>query len=344
MKMIRLIAGLSGLCGLLFLPSCNHSTTSPILGNWISVADFKGHPRSGAYEFTIGNTAYVGLGYNVRGQTSTDQLDYRPESYAYDSDSAFWKEIAPFPGILREKPVAFSVNGKGYVGTGYNRDSIVAYLADFWQYDPVVNQWTRVPDFPGGERTNAVAFSDTKYGYVGTGFNGDFFADFWRFDPTDNSWKEMPDYPGHKRQQAVTMTISGKTYLMGGNNNGTNLYDIWLFNNETETWTNITPLTTDAQYTDFHAAVGRNDAVTFTLSDRGYITTGQIGTFLITTFQFDPVGLTWTQMTSYEGAARSQAVGFVVGGKAYLTTGVNTNTRYDNTEQFDPTQEYNVND
>lgn len=341
MKIVSSIIGIICVCSLIVLPSCNKSDSTVVLGNWIYAPDYKSHPRAGAFAFTIGNTAYVGLGH--------DGLNYRTESFSYNIDSGYWKPMANFPGKLRERPVAFSIGDKGYVGTGYNRDAPTdsLYLNDFWEFDPTLGDsgtWTRIADFKGSPRSTAVAFADGQYGYVGTGFNGDFFGDFYRYDPGTNSWKEIPDYPGRKREQASIMQIDGKVYLMAGLNNGAFLTDIWLFNPESQSWTNETPATTDAQYANFKAAVNRYDAVTFTLDGKGYIATGTNGQYLNTVYQFDPVGLIWTKMTPFERAARSQAVAFVLDNRAFLTTGGNSGFRYDDMNEFNPTQDYDVND
>jgi len=270
---------------------------------------------------------------------------YHRDSYAYDLNNSYWTKLADFPGELREKAVSFSVNGKGYVGTGYNRDSTNVYLKDFWEYDPGTNVWTQLNDFAGPARSNAVAFADSKYGYVGTGYNGLYYNDFWRYDPADDSWTQIP-FPGAKREQATTMTIDGKVYLCSGTNNGSPIADIWQFNPEVDpssAWTPVTPLTTDAQYANFKVAVTRYDAVGFSMNGMGYIATGQTPQYQNSVYQYDPVGLTWTKMTPFEGSPRSQAVAFVLNGRAYLGTGGNGSLRFDDMEEFQPLADYDVN-
>jgi N-acetylneuraminic acid mutarotase len=313
------------------------------LGNWKHTQDFPGIPRSGAFCFTIGNIAYVGSGYNG----TLPGVQYVSDFFSFDEDGGLWTKIAPFPGIPRERAVAFSINGKGYVGTGYNRaqDSVAfIMLKDFWEYDPAANQWKQLNDFGGGLRYNAVGFADTKYGYIGTGFDGAYYGDFWRYDPAGDSWTPIPSYPGTKRQQATVMPIDGKFYLLSGYNNSTIVLDTWRFDPdapENDAWTNITPLTTDAQYANFKLAVSRYDAVGFGLNGLGYVATGAAQNSV---YQYDPVGLTWTKMTPYERAPRSQAVAFVVGGIPYVGTGLNGSTRFDDMMLFQPTAEVDLND
>src|SRR5580704_1250059 len=116
MKKIQWIAAASFLTlSFLFLPSCNSSTTT-ITGNWLKSIAYGGLTRSGAFQFTIGSKAYVGLGYG-----GVNGIQYLTDSWVFDVDGGNWSQLATFPGIGRELSVSFSLGGKGYVGTGYNR-------------------------------------------------------------------------------------------------------------------------------------------------------------------------------------------------------------------------------
>src|SRR5690606_21016931 len=64
---------------------------------------------------------------------------------------------------------SFSVGGKGYVGTGYSFPARL-YLDDFWEYNPVSDDWRQIADYLGGERGGASSFSIDDRGYVGSGF------------------------------------------------------------------------------------------------------------------------------------------------------------------------------
>ncbi len=68
----------------------------------------------------------------------------------------------------RHKAVAFSANNKGYFGTGVSMN-FNNLFNDFWEYDPVGDQWTRINDFPGRPRAAAVSFAIGNRGYVGSG-------------------------------------------------------------------------------------------------------------------------------------------------------------------------------
>ena len=165
--------------GLFLLVGCNNSDDDP-MGNWVRKSDFEGMPRGSAVSFVIGDKAYVGLGYNDDDDTNDG---YMKDFWVYSSSTDRWDRIADFPGNGRVAAVGFAVNGKGYVGTGYDGDN---KLKDFWEYDPTTNTWTQKDNFMGNARYKAVGFSINNYGYIGTGYGDDSVdkIDFYRFDPT----------------------------------------------------------------------------------------------------------------------------------------------------------------
>jgi N-acetylneuraminic acid mutarotase len=362
MKKIQWIGVPSVLVILLFLSSCGSSPTT-IAGNWVnSVWSFEGSPRSGAFQFTIGNSTYVGLGYGGKNGNQ-----YLLDNWVFSLESGFWKEVAPFPGIGRELSVSFSLGGKGYMGTGYNRylstDSVE--LGDFWQFDPTgqtdslingvtktyVGSWKRLGDFPGNPRYNALAFTTSENAYVGTGYDGNYYSDNYEYFPGTDTWTEVQQFPGDKREGAMTLTLNGKVWYFGGDSNGVFEFDLWEFDPATGGWSEQTEATTNGNYNDFKAGVRRSNAAAFTLgqsgAELGYVVCGTLSTAGAATplvYQFDPIALTWTRMTGYERAARYQAVSFVLEGRAFVATGGNGTKKYDDMSEWQPLVAENVND
>ena len=81
-----------------------------------------------------------------------------------------WTQKADFGGVNRTGAVGFSIDSKGYIGTG---DSGSGPLKDdFWEFDPVLNVWAQKANFGGGPREDAVGFSIGSKGYIGTGHAG----------------------------------------------------------------------------------------------------------------------------------------------------------------------------
>jgi N-acetylneuraminic acid mutarotase len=317
--------------------SCSDdSDPDATLGNWSKTTPFKGRPRSGAIAFTIGSKAFVGLGY--------DGDDYISDFYVLDISSGFWEAKANFPGIVRERAVAFSINGKGYVGLGYNRDEDKEELGDFWEYDPDANTWKQVANFGGSARYNTIGFSIGSKGYVGTGYDGDEYnSDFWEYDPATDVWKEIQSYPGEKIEGGLSMVVNGKAFICAGRNNGLYNTNLWEFDpSGTEVaWTSRTPDDDASDYDDFKAAVSRHDAVSFTIGSISYIVGGVAsGATNGSLYEFDATTYIWDARTSFEGSARSLAVAYVLDERAFVGTGQNGSSRFDDIWEFKPNEEY----
>ena len=309
------------------------------VGNWVITTPFKGSRRSGAISFTIDGKAYVGLGY------SGD--DYLIDFYEYDIALGFWKTKTPFPGTPRERAVAFSIGSKGYIGLGFNREEDKEELGDFWEYDATTDAWTKLSDFGGTARYNAVGFALGEKGYVGTGNDGsNYNGDFWEYDPGSDEWQEIISYPGQKREEAAVFILEGTAYLCTGRNNGVTNADFWQFDPEGKTWTNRAPDTDADEYDDFSSAVRRSNAVAFTIGGKAFIATGISASGAIdnTVWQFDPIDESWTKKTSFEGSARSQAVAFVLDERAFVGTGQSGSSRFDDVWEFLPDDEYDEGD
>jgi N-acetylneuraminic acid mutarotase len=340
MKLRKLVSSLLTISLFFGFTACdNESDDEEELGNWVKSSYFEGQPRSGSVVFTIGNKAYVGMGY--------DGDDYFSDFYAYDLDRGLWDDIAPFPGLARERGVAFTINGKGYVGLGYNRDQDVEELGDLWEYNPADNTWKRLADFQGSARYNSVAFALGGKGYVGTGYDGDFYrSDFWSYEPSTDTWLEVASFPGGKREEALAVVYNNKAYFCTGRNNGVYDADIWEFDPAQENWKEITPDDDEDYYDDFTSAVRRHDAVGFSINDKIYIATGVAsgGSTDNQVFEFNPSTGGWDKKTSFEGSSRSLAVAFVLNNRAFVGTGQNSSRRWDDVWEFFPDIEYDEED
>jgi len=325
--------------GLFFLVGCNNS--SDPLGNWVKKSDFEGLPRGAAVSFVIDGKAYVGLGYNSDDNAPND--GYLLDFWAYTPSSDRWDKIADFPGNGRVNAVGFSVNGKGYVGTGYDGDN---KLKDFWEYDPTANTWTKKDDFLGGARYKAVGFALNNYGYVGTGYGDDSVdkIDFYKFDPTAGSgsqWVKVQSIKGSKRRAATAFTYNGKAYVCTGVNNGVNQTDMWEYDPTADSWTAKIDLDDDDSWT-----IVRQGASSLVLDDKAYVFFGTNSSTLSTVWRYDFANNTWDEMSSLETglSARYDAVAFTVGGKAITATGQTGSYYLDDVWEWRPYEEADTDD
>lgn len=330
------IAGMS-MAFTLVLSSCSKKSdggATTLLGNWKTRSEFEGVARSEAVSFVIGDSAYIGTGFD-----GTNRLK---DMWQYDPALNSWRQKADFPGGARSSAVAFSVNNRGYVGTGYDG---VNNLKDFWQYDPLANTWTRVADFGGTARYDAVGFAVSNKGYVSTGYDGNYLKDLWEYDDASNTWTQGISMGGAKRSGAVAFVSNNKAYICTGNNNGqtTTVNDLWEFDpTANPSWTEkrkITNVSTDT-YDDGYTDITRTNAVAFVMGNFAYLTTGNTGGVISTTWQYDIANDLWTSKTAFEGVPREGAVSFSVTGNGYALTGRSSNTPYDDIYQFFPTEAY----
>ncbi|MEP7143282.1 MAG: kelch repeat-containing protein [Ferruginibacter sp.] len=238
-----------------------------------------------------------------------------------------WVSRSDFEGVTRSEGVAFTINDKVYVGTGYDGTN---RLKDLWQYDPAGDAWHQKADMPAAAiaRSSAVGFAINDKGYVGTGYDGiNRLADFWQYDGASNSWTRKKDFAGSARYDAVGFGLLNKGYISTGYD-GNYLKDIWEYDPAGDSW--IQP--------NSMGGGKRSGAVAFVYQNKAYITTGTnngSSSAINDLWVFDPTAEpNWTEKRkisnvstdAYDDAyaiVRSNAAAFVMNDKAYISCGEN---------------------
>jgi len=335
-------------------------------GDWVNRTpyQFPGTPRGGAFCFVIDNKAYMGLGYTGKA--------YPQDFFVLDLAGETWSPRQNFPAYPvpegttppanpdaekgRERTVAFAIGGKGYVGLGYNRDDAKGLKnggKDFYSYDPGTNEWTRVADFIGSARYDAIGFSLNGKGYVGTGLDakGNYCSDMFQYDPAadpkinaslpadSNPWKQIGTFPGGKRNRAYALSLNGMAYAGGGLSSGSyNNNDFWRFDGST--WTSLRPKSDVAYWASYIAAVNRADANIFSVNGKIYLANGigSSGSIVTSCYEWDPsdVSNAWVQKNGFEFVARHLAVSFTIGNRGFVCAGQNSSGFWDNTIELLP--------
>jgi N-acetylneuraminic acid mutarotase len=268
-------------------------------GCWTQVANMP-QARYNLVSFAIGDTGYVVTGQSAGGT-------FRNEFFKYDPNLNQWTQLANFPGTARTGSVGFSINGKGYVGTGRDNTS---NTNEFWEYDPLLNSWTQKANFPPGNRESATGFSIGNKGYVGMGLNGTTKTDFYEYDPLTNTWTQKANFPvAVGRYAAVGFSIGSKGYVGTGYHSGfTRNNDFWEYDPATNAWSQLANVPGPL----------RAYAVGFSVSGVGYVGTGnQYMDF----YSYDVTSNTWSQITDYGPGNREKATAFVVNNIAYVGSG-----------------------
>lgn len=317
--------------------SCSDDDDDDLIGYWVRMSDFDGLARGETSGFTIGNKGYLACGFD--GSKNNERMS---DLWEYDMEMDAWMQKADFPGSARSKATAFSIGDKGYLGTGYNytTEGGEVYLNDFWEYDPASNTWTQKADFLGSARYDAVSFSVLGKGYIGAGYDGNYLKDFYAYEPSSNSWQQIVSIGGTKRQGASSFVIDDVAYICCGQNNGEYVYDFWKYDPASGTWTQLRDIsnTSDEEYDDDYSTITRLHANTFVIDGSAYLTCGESGSIVSSTWKYYPATDLWEEVHEFKGSARTEAVAFSNGERGFVATGKSGTTRFDDIWELNPYQ------
>lgn len=234
-----------------------------------------------------------------------------------DTERGNWIERSVFDGTPRSSSISFTIDNKGYTGTGYDGDD---YLSDFWEYDIAGNYWSQKADFPGTSRSAASSFAINNKGYIGTGYDGDVeLSDFWEYNTETNSWTQKADFAGGLRREAIGFGFNEFGYIGTGYDGDNDRKDFWKYDPATDQWSELVGF----------GGGKRRGATTFTLDNRIYLGTGiSNGQYEEDFWSFNPATELWAKKKDldYEDdyyIKRADAVGFSLNGKGYIVAGTN---------------------
>ncbi|WP_321279211.1 galactose oxidase [Marinifilum fragile] len=248
--------------------------------------DFPGTGRREAVAFEANGKVYVGLGVNDDDERLGDFYEFDPSTDTWNSTAI---DMTGGPSA-RQGAIAFSINGVGYVGTGYGfqEGEDRTNLKDFYKFD---GSWTKIA-YDGEKSRNATAFVIDDKAYIVSGENSMKYV--WEYDPskvsnTFNGWTRKEDldddnnWEGVQRSGAVSFVINGKGYIATGRNTGLSR-EVWEYNPVNDRWDEKTSL-------ESPEVASRENAVAFSLNNRGFVTTGTVsgsGAYFDDTWEFNP--------------------------------------------------------
>lgn len=220
----------------------------PATDTWAQVANFPGGNREGATSFSYNNRGFMAFGSPFI-QFTNDVWEYLPESnsweqkancpasfafshgfvindhfyigpengtnktYAFDITNDSWSEVAAFPGDDRRAQVAFSANGKGYIGMG--ADVFSGVESDFYRYDPVSDTWEEIASIsPTSDQSSGFAIDNIGYVYNVGGSGGG--KSIYKYNEGLNEWELVSTNPGDRIANANMVGYNGKAYLTFG--------------------------------------------------------------------------------------------------------------------------------
>ncbi|MFT5778510.1 MAG: N-acetylneuraminic acid mutarotase [Crocinitomicaceae bacterium] len=255
-----------------------------------------------------------GLGYLCAGLDTIVTKDL----WVFDPIADSWSQLSDLPGVERRNPVGFSLAGKGYVGTGHSAQysALGITLDDFYAYDPLLNTWTQISDYPGGGGNGiyfATAFATDNYGYVACGKKGtsNYEKDLWRYDPPTDSWLQRVNFPGGDRYNLMSFVVNNIAFVGFGSGQDVFEKDLWAYDEVSNTW-------------DQRADCNGNErgaGGTFSLNGRGFICCGADGGFKEDLWEYDPNFDRWKIRAYFPTDGRRYGVSFSLNNKGYFGCG-----------------------
>jgi N-acetylneuraminic acid mutarotase len=190
--------------------------------------------------------------------------------------------------------------------------------------------WAQLPDFPGLQRDDGVAFIINNKAYCGTGLREwALTGDFYSLDLTTETWITVASMPlGKERQYACGFTDGTNGFVFGGEFGGTDLNDLWMYSPATNSWTAKTS----------KPGNGVRGASCFVIGNVAYIIGGAFTTTdaINEVWAYDMVANTWSQknnlpFTNWRGSGAS------ANSKGYLVFGMNVNQAFNRyLYEYDP--------
>lgn len=201
---------------------------------WSQMASFPGNMTKGdPVGFSIDSMGYIGTGVECGGSSGS-------EFWAYDPSSDTWQQKASLPGTGIHIAVGFSIDGRGYIGLGRHSYSDPNYT--IYRYDPPSDSWTTVTTFPGTNTTGSEALTHNGKVYIvgGGDASGGLGTDaLWSYDPVLDDWNQLTDLPGNGRKAHMGFAIAEHLYFGTGWNGSTYYSDMYRYNTQTNTWTQV---------------------------------------------------------------------------------------------------------
>jgi N-acetylneuraminic acid mutarotase len=201
---------------------------NPVTNTWAAKAQLPGFARTCAFGFSIGNKGYVCCGLDAG-------LNLFNDVWEYDATTDLWTPKNDFGNDshrFRYMGVGTSINGFGYAGLGFGIDDfqpVFIEYKDFWKYDPALDLWTQVTDFPGTERRLATIASSSSKIYLGLGNTNNLSStahDFYSYNPVTDLWSPITNFTSG-RANAAGFFLNNALYFSTGTDL-TNFYkDLW---------------------------------------------------------------------------------------------------------------------
>lgn len=185
------------------------------------------------------------------------------------------------------------------------------------------DNWIQRDSVNGPPKSSGAIFSLNDDAYFLTGLDEfSFKRSMYSYDVSQDDWDDELSLGGDagdglNRGSAIAFSVGGFGFCGLGTGSADYFKDLWKYDAESNTWT---------QMADFEGTA-RREAVAFTVGDNAYVGTGQDASGLTNDFwQYDYEFNNWIQIADFPGTARRDAVSISMGGQGYVGTGIDAST------------------
>jgi N-acetylneuraminic acid mutarotase len=289
---------------------------------WIQKDSLNGPPRSDATSFTLGYDGYVVSGLTSAGRKKS-MVSYDQIQDDWDNELSLGGSTGD--GLNRSSAMSFQAYGFGFVCMGEGDGFL---FSDLWLYDPTLQTWTQMADFPGTKRTQGVGFDIDNIGYIGLGKADDLstlLKDFWAYDYMSNQWSQLSDFPGSARLDAIGGRMGGKAYVGLGRDDISFPIDFYEYSPIDDSW---------IQKANFPGTPRANSA-SVAKFPQFYLFTGDDGvSYLNDTWEYNYFGDSWSQRTDFPGGPRAGCISLEIQGRYYVGAGFGNGIYYDDFYEY----------
>ena len=222
-----------------------------------------------------------------------------------------WIQVESLPESFNEThhSFAFSLENLGYIVSG---SSNLGVHDDFYQYDPIADNWIELDPFPGSARGFAIGDTWNGKAYFGFGYDGNtYLNDLWVFDSSNMNWSELASCPCDPRAHPALIAHNNKVYVGMGNGTDGNMNDWWVYDIASNSWSQKDNLPSEPRHHPYQFGIGN------------YVYTGfGHGNGIFNNwFRFDTLNETWEEVASLPAEGRVAGTQFSYNGIGYVLSG-----------------------
>lgn len=292
--------------------------------SWSQITDYPGSARDDGTSFKIGNKVICGTGRNAGFNLTSD-------FYAFDVGTETWVPKASLPdSCKRQYATSFSTTSGWPIGFLFGGiDENGQELNDLWRYNAPIwgvgfwSYWGAMPSVGRGGSSNFV-LGDKAYIIGGKNQSVTTEVEVWEYDIPNNIWTQKNDLPFAGVWRGISFVDDTTGYVgLGINGAGVANGDIYRYLPTNDQWELVPQLSMSPRSYVSHAQIG----------DSVYLYGGvdTLGNYLNTFERINLPSLTIDILTPFPSTARKGTMAFASHDDFYLTTGISTSARLNET-------------